>query len=837
LGNHQINLPLPDTKEIKPQLPARTFSVGRFLIALLISPGVVFALLNLAVYIFSNYYLARIVQRGIKSAATLAVTDSLYKFEIDSVSIGITTGRIQFFGISYAPTVSDSVFMNALPLRKNRIKFSVSEIDVQGIDWRRAFLNSDYRATVLMLREPVLDVMTRPLPDTLAAKPDTGRKSFSLPNNLKLSLDSLVLVSPKATYSTMAETVDSIFVAADRLSLNDIHADSVKRLIPALPIRLASIESIGLSATESSSAVRLGVGRVFVSATDTSLMVSNLLVATDTISTLGIESLSASAADSTLAIRNVRYAPTLPLADYFVAYPRNSSYLEAETESILASSVDFRRVIQTASELNLQSLRIQTPKVTVSNRTTTNPVAIKAANVVRSKSSKAKKPSTRPKNRPSKSAKPLKTARQKKSVKLPKSKLVKPSAKVAAAPFQFLLQTLTIDKPQVKSVLLDDKLKAKSSTTYSLAALTVTGISTLPEKFSAKRKSVPVGGLAIGFENAVLDTFLLASSPTGIYKFSIDQIAFPAQSIDIKNFAYVPTLSDDALYEKSSSRFDRYRITIPNISATSNNWNETFRHLTEAGGLRLSGLAVNNLSLNVLADKRRPAVKSTSLPKMPNDALRNLPFKFSVDNLTMKDANVIYSERAAGSLTAGNILFNNLSASFHNLSNEAGRMSDANPLTLKMHGLFMKKGMLDLSLKMNLISQGLTLKLKGDVTNMPATAVNEFIVPNERIEVLDGFVEKGSFDFGISNGTVFGVVIPVYRDLRLKKLATNPNETDGLGEGLISFLANNFKIRLNNTGKSPKQGTVSGRQRKPDEAFLEFLWLSLRQGLGEVVGF
>ena len=93
------------------------------------------------------------------------------------------------------------------------------------------------------------------------------------------------------------------------------------------------------------------------------------------------------------------------------------------------------------------------------------------------------------------------------------------------------------------------------------------------------------------------------------------------------------------------------------------------------------------------------------------------------------------------------------------------------------------------------------------------------------------------FSVHVLNSAADIYVKPLYQDLKIEQL--NENSTEG---GIIkkagSFIANTFLIRASNPNKKGqiKIGNFIYLRGKRD-TFLDVLWSSLKNGLGEVVGF
>jgi hypothetical protein len=81
-------------------------------------------------------------------------------------------------------------------------------------------------------------------------------------------------------------------------------------------------------------------------------------------------------------------------------------------------------------------------------------------------------------------------------------------------------------------------------------------------------------------------------------------------------------------------------------------------------------------------------------------------------------------------------------------------------------------------------------------------------------------------------------VLPIYHHFKVRVLPTNPLDKPDLEEGVKSLIANAFIVHDDNPddphGK-PRVATMS-LTRKPDQAIFQFIWLSIKQPLGKVVG-
>jgi hypothetical protein len=96
-----------------------------------------------------------------------------------------------------------------------------------------------------------------------------------------------------------------------------------------------------------------------------------------------------------------------------------------------------------------------------------------------------------------------------------------------------------------------------------------------------------------------------------------------------------------------------------------------------------------------------------------------------------------------------------------------------------------------------------------------------------------------SFDLNISAGSARGTVRAAYKDLKIVAIDERTGSESGIGNTIVSFISNNFKLRTTNLPDehgSMKIGKVR-YTRAPGDAFFAFAWFSLRSGIGDIVGF
>ena len=136
-------------------------------------------------------------------------------------------------------------------------------------------------------------------------------------------------------------------------------------------------------------------------------------------------------------------------------------------------------------------------------------------------------------------------------------------------------------------------------------------------------------------------------------------------------------------------------------------------------------------------------------------------------------------------------------------------------------------------------SPDLSFRYSGVLSGMNLSKLNSFLEIAENKRLKTGILHAAAFDIDVTAGRASGTASAVYEDLKIVATDDRTRSEKGVGNTVISFFANNIKLRTTNMpdkSGSMKIGEVK-YNRKPDEEFLQFSWFALRSGISDVVGF
>ena len=249
-------------------------------------------------------------------------------------------------------------------------------------------------------------------------------------------------------------------------------------------------------------------------------------------------------------------------------------------------------------------------------------------------------------------------------------------------------------------------------------------------------------------------------------------------------------------------------------------------------GNRLYGslLSLDSLDLHVTYDKRLPQDPDRTIPPMPLEAFNNLPFETTVDSVRVHHADIRYSEYDEEGVRPGTILFADIQATIQPLYSNS-----ENELIFTAKSLLEGSGKLDTEIRFSMENGNSVTKVEGGLGQFDATRLNNIFKDLEGIEITDGTVHDIRFEYIMQGPNASGRISMFYEDLSIDLIDRNDHDR-GLRERLGGFFMDNIAIRSHsrNNDDDHREGEISEEQ-EPEKGFFNYLWISLRSGIMDVV--
>jgi hypothetical protein len=309
-------------------------------------------------------------------------------------------------------------------------------------------------------------------------------------------------------------------------------------------------------------------------------------------------------------------------------------------------------------------------------------------------------------------------------------------------------------------------------------------------------------------------------------------LSVPDSEMVADTIEMVPLAGDEEFFRESKFRKTRLNCTISRCSVID----LACLELLQGRSYCARSINIHDAVLDVLVNKDKPDSKDTSCPFMPNKILSSLKEVLRIDSLNIMNGQVKYCEEFVSGSEPAFITFDSLQVTAEGIANHGDSSS---VLSIHAHGMLANAGRFNVIMTIPVTSPEYSFKYSGLVSRMDLSPLNSFLEVSDQMRIKTGVLQEANFDVNVVSGRASGTLRSVYNDLYLASIDKNTGNENGLSNGFISFVANNFKVRRTNVPNksgSMKIGAVN-YTRQPDDPFIQFAWFALRTGVRDVVGF
>ncbi|REC46064.1 hypothetical protein [Chryseobacterium sp. 5_R23647] len=303
---------------------------------------------------------------------------------------------------------------------------------------------------------------------------------------------------------------------------------------------------------------------------------------------------------------------------------------------------------------------------------------------------------------------------------------------------------------------------------------------------------------------------------TKFYKMNVGALALSKNKIDVNQFSMTPLVSRAQFIRMIPVESDLYNIKVKQISAQGN-W-ELF---SANKFINASNVTVNSADANIFRSKI-PADDPKEKP-LYSKLLRSIKIPMYIANLNLKNSVLEYEEDTPQSDGPGKLIFSNFNMNVRNL-NSAKMKGKPTQVAIKIDCEFMKTSPLSVNWGFNVADLGDRFSISGRLANIPARALNSFIVPYLSVSAT-GTIQEMLFDFKGNPKGIGGAFNLKHKDLKISILDKKSKEK----KGFLSAVANVF-IKTD-SDKLPESVIVEGVERDPTKSFFNMFWKGVEDGL------
>jgi hypothetical protein len=334
------------------------------------------------------------------------------------------------------------------------------------------------------------------------------------------------------------------------------------------------------------------------------------------------------------------------------------------------------------------------------------------------------------------------------------------------------------------------------------------------------------------FESAQItlrDVFMYFPQDAYEMKISTLNLTTKDSAARVEDFSYKSLKNINEYFKGKQYRTNKLDITVPLVELSGVNFpGVLWDDLIDAGNINIS-----EAKLDFLTNKRVPKDPSI-IPRMPHELISSLEYNINISELKIDNSFVSLREIWPNTEETSRLEFTNVNTTFKNISSSAGA---DNPAVISASANIADAGKIEVEMNIPLKTNIFRFSYQGSLGSMSALALNPHLRIADRSEITSGDIKNAEFKVDAVGDSVSAGIVPIYNDLEIKTLTGESKEGE-IYQDIKTLFANAIKIRKSNPdpdGKIKSGNIIFLREQK--DFFLEIVWFSIRDALGEVVGF
>ncbi len=275
------------------------------------------------------------------------------------------------------------------------------------------------------------------------------------------------------------------------------------------------------------------------------------------------------------------------------------------------------------------------------------------------------------------------------------------------------------------------------------------------------------------------------------------------ETLELNQFKAAHHVKAQKLFQLKGVQTDWLSFNAQQLSFKGINLEEIFNKNI----VNLQTIRADSLVGDIFRDKNVPFPEQNR-PPMPQEALKMLPFTFSLDSLNLNNSTITYKEAAEktavdSSFTddaitrTGQIQFRELNADFTGLTNDPLKLKNGAKAILNTEALLMGSGKLKAVFEFDLADPYNSYRFDGELDSMSLPQLNPMLEKLAYLQIRSGQARRLRFWVTANEDYAVGKMRFLYNNLSIS-LVDKTYEV-GLHEYVFSLIANTFFIRTSNS--------------------------------------
>lgn len=324
---------------------------------------------------------------------------------------------------------------------------------------------------------------------------------------------------------------------------------------------------------------------------------------------------------------------------------------------------------------------------------------------------------------------------------------------------------------------------------------------------------------------------IIWSSPDKLYDYKVEGISLRSsgKTLSVGQIGLRPRLGENEFVHAVSTQTDRLNFSFDNILFSGLKIDRLFDEYLDAGTM-----TIGSSSLKIYRDLARPRDKVNRIGKYPHQVLDDIPLKFNIRKVNVRNSYIEYKERNHITRQSGKLRFHNVNGSLTNFTNDKTIKNKI--MKAHLQSAFLNKAPLKTNWTFYLFDPGGRFDVSGNIGAIEGPDLNALAEPMGPATIREGRLNSLSFDLKGNNNSMNGNVEMLYDDLKVALLEKDKGETELDKKFLTSLLAN-FVIKNSNPQKGDEIRVENVHlARNPNRSLFNLCWKTIFKGIRQTVG-
>jgi len=298
-----------------------------------------------------------------------------------------------------------------------------------------------------------------------------------------------------------------------------------------------------------------------------------------------------------------------------------------------------------------------------------------------------------------------------------------------------------------------------------------------------------------------------------------------AKTLALDSFTYHPTQPRDSVIANTPYQTDYITFGSGAVKLTGFN----LEKYKKDSALQAATINVSNPVITIYRDKEPPFLGGKIKP-LPTDMIENIRLPVAVQTLNLTNGLLTYTERNAKTRAEGTLYLTNLNGGLTNIKNR--NISETDSLTLNLSAFLMDSAQINLRVRQSYTDSlnGFLMTLRMKPTSL--SFLNPVLAPLSNVIIKSGTIDSLHLRAIGREELSFGEMNMFYRNLRIQLVKDGQENKSTFLQNAVSFLANTFIIKKNNSGRT---GLVYF-ERLRDRSFFNYIVKMTFSGMATSIG-